>query len=200
MSPAFWPASGSTGGPRQLSLSISILGAVNTRARLPSDREPTTCFHLLLWNASWRIVMRLCDVQREVRGTPPGGCTPGVFCTGAFVAMLASPGQDFYQVLTMLTKYALLHICAVHPLPRCQRTSWTSDGAQNCCRRVVVFVDEANGDLDNIPSDGDGLDGDDETSDESEEDSDVRLVGTRQSSNLGGSVSISVGDFATSIE
>lgn len=40
-------------------------------------------------------------------------------------------------------------------------------------RRVVVFVDEANGDVDNIPSDGEGLDGNDETSDESGEDSDV---------------------------
>lgn len=39
--------------------------------------------------------------------------------------------------------------------------------------RVVVFVDEGNGDVDNIPSDGEGLDGDDETSDESEPDSDV---------------------------
>lgn len=39
--------------------------------------------------------------------------------------------------------------------------------------RVVVFVDEANGDVDNIPSDGEGLDGDEDTSDEeSEEDSD----------------------------
>lgn len=37
--------------------------------------------------------------------------------------------------------------------------------------RVVVFVDEDNGDVDNIPSDGEGLDGDDETSDESEADS-----------------------------
>lgn len=42
--------------------------------------------------------------------------------------------------------------------------------------RVVVFVDEANGDVDNIPSDGDGLDGDDETSDESEDDSDVSIT------------------------
>lgn len=41
----------------------------------------------------------------------------------------------------------------------------------NC--RVVVFVDEDNGDVDNIPSDGEGLDGNDETSDESEADSDV---------------------------
>ena len=39
--------------------------------------------------------------------------------------------------------------------------------------RVVVFVDEDNGDVDNIPSDGEGLDGNDETSDESEADSDV---------------------------
>ncbi|CAM9606757.1 unnamed protein product [Ectocarpus sp. 4 AP-2014] len=38
--------------------------------------------------------------------------------------------------------------------------------------RVVVFVDEENGDVDNIPSDGEGLDGNDETSDESEADSD----------------------------
>ena len=37
--------------------------------------------------------------------------------------------------------------------------------------RVVVFVDEDNGDVDDIPSDGEGLDGDDETSDESEADS-----------------------------
>lgn len=36
---------------------------------------------------------------------------------------------------------------------------------------MVVFVDEDNGDVDNIPSDGEGLDGDDETSDESEADS-----------------------------
>lgn len=36
-----------------------------------------------------------------------------------------------------------------------------------------MFVDEENGDVDNIPSDGDGLDGNDETSDESEADSDV---------------------------
>lgn len=37
-----------------------------------------------------------------------------------------------------------------------------------------MFVDEANGDVDNIPSDGEGLDGDDDTSDEeSEVDSDV---------------------------
>lgn len=42
---------------------------------------------------------------------------------------------------------------------------------RNC--RVVVFVDEENGDVDNIPSDGEGLDGNDETSDESEADSDV---------------------------
>lgn len=35
----------------------------------------------------------------------------------------------------------------------------------------MVFVDEDNGDVDNIPSDGEGLDGDDETSDESEADS-----------------------------
>lgn len=41
-------------------------------------------------------------------------------------------------------------------------------------KRVVVFVDEANGDVDNIPSDGDGLDGNDDTSDEeSDADSDV---------------------------
>ncbi|CAN0419053.1 unnamed protein product, partial [Laminaria digitata] len=38
--------------------------------------------------------------------------------------------------------------------------------------RVVVFVDEDNGDVDNIPSDGEGLDGNDDTSDESEADSD----------------------------
>ncbi|CAM9095461.1 unnamed protein product [Ectocarpus fasciculatus] len=38
--------------------------------------------------------------------------------------------------------------------------------------RVVVFVDEDNGDVDNIPSDGEGLDGNDETSDESDADSD----------------------------
>ncbi|CBJ26130.1 conserved unknown protein [Ectocarpus siliculosus] len=38
--------------------------------------------------------------------------------------------------------------------------------------RVVVFVDEENGDVDNIPSDGEGLDGNDETSDESDADSD----------------------------
>ncbi|CAM9675780.1 unnamed protein product, partial [Ectocarpus sp. 12 AP-2014] len=38
--------------------------------------------------------------------------------------------------------------------------------------RVVVFVDEENGDVDNIPSDGEGLDGNDETSDESDVDSD----------------------------
>lgn len=37
----------------------------------------------------------------------------------------------------------------------------------------MVFVDEDNGDVDNIPSDGEGLDGNDETSDESEADSDV---------------------------
>lgn len=43
----------------------------------------------------------------------------------------------------------------------------------NCTRRVVVFVDEENGDVDNIPSDGEGLDGNDETSDESDADSDV---------------------------
>lgn len=36
-----------------------------------------------------------------------------------------------------------------------------------------MFVDEDNGDVDNIPSDGEGLDGNDETSDESEADSDV---------------------------
>lgn len=35
----------------------------------------------------------------------------------------------------------------------------------------MVFVDEDNGDVDDIPSDGEGLDGDDETSDESESDS-----------------------------
>lgn len=40
---------------------------------------------------------------------------------------------------------------------------------------MVVFVDEDNGDVDNIPSDGEGLDGDDETSDESEADSDVSV-------------------------
>lgn len=39
-----------------------------------------------------------------------------------------------------------------------------------------MFVDEANGDVDNIPSDGEGLDGDDDTSDEeSEVDSDVSI-------------------------
>lgn len=38
----------------------------------------------------------------------------------------------------------------------------------------MVFVDEDNGDVDDIPSDGEGLDGDDETSDESgSESSDV---------------------------
>lgn len=36
-----------------------------------------------------------------------------------------------------------------------------------------MFVDEDNGDLDNIPSDGEGLDGNHDTSDESEVDSDV---------------------------
>lgn len=36
-----------------------------------------------------------------------------------------------------------------------------------------MFVDEDNGDVDNIPSDGEGLDGNDDTSDESEDDSDV---------------------------
>lgn len=36
-----------------------------------------------------------------------------------------------------------------------------------------MFVDEDNGDVDNIPSDGEGLDGNDETSDESDADSDV---------------------------
>lgn len=36
-------------------------------------------------------------------------------------------------------------------------------------------MDEDNGDVDNIPSDGEGLDGNDETSDESEADSDVSL-------------------------
>ncbi|CAM9308546.1 unnamed protein product, partial [Hapterophycus canaliculatus] len=46
--------------------------------------------------------------------------------------------------------------------------------------RVVVFVDEDNGDVDNIPSDGEGLDGNDETSDESEADSDEEEL----SSNL----------------
>lgn len=54
-------------------------------------------------------------------------------------------------------------ICVVHTY--CPQT-------QTDCR-VVVFVDEENGDVDNIPSDGDGLDGNDETSDESEADSDV---------------------------
>lgn len=39
-----------------------------------------------------------------------------------------------------------------------------------------MFVDEDNGDVDNIPSDGEGLDGNDETSDESEADSDVSQV------------------------
>ncbi|CAM9438816.1 unnamed protein product [Ascophyllum nodosum] len=37
--------------------------------------------------------------------------------------------------------------------------------------RVVVFVDEDNGDVDDIPSDGEGLDGNDETSDESDSES-----------------------------
>ncbi|CAM9217747.1 unnamed protein product [Sphacelaria rigidula] len=48
--------------------------------------------------------------------------------------------------------------------------------------RVVVFVDEANGDVDNIPSDGEGLDGDDDTSDEeSEVDSDEEELRSNES-------------------
>ena len=48
-------------------------------------------------------------------------------------------------------------------------------------RRVVVFVDEDNGDVDDIPSDGEGLDGNDETSDESDSESSVRRTLTRLS-------------------
>lgn len=52
-------------------------------------------------------------------------------------------------------------------------SSWATRIEPNAPCRVVVFVDEDNGDVDNIPSDGEGLDGNDETSDESEADSDV---------------------------
>ncbi|CAB1099702.1 unnamed protein product [Ectocarpus sp. CCAP 1310/34] len=47
--------------------------------------------------------------------------------------------------------------------------------------RVVVFVDEENGDVDNIPSDGEGLDGNDETSDESDADSDEEELTSNRS-------------------
>lgn len=58
-----------------------------------------------------------------------------------------------------------------------------------------MFVDEANGDVDNIPSDGEGLDGDEDTSDEeSEEDSDVSpfgRLGVKESTVLSQDLSIS---------